>query len=107
METDSPYPIQTSRSFSRYEPQTPPVSALSKSSAEVEEKAPVSLTPLETKSPEQEQEKSHSDIFESREDAEPEYEVDASSGSFPDGFDALPIEIQSLMERYVRDRAVV
>lgn len=98
---ERPPPPQTSRSFSRYEPSLPTISTSADNGAKPSVKTYASGSPIKSLSPERISEKSHSDIFESLEDEHPSKEAEEeATGSFPEGFDELPIEIQSLMERY-------
>ncbi|KAB8338977.1 hypothetical protein FH972_021916 [Carpinus fangiana] len=41
------------------------------------------------------------DIFETGDSNEPELEVDSTADAYPNGFEELPVEIQSLMERFL------
>lgn len=98
---ERPQAPQTSRSFSRYEPSLPSISTSLDSGARSITKTDAQSSPIRASSPEIIGEKSHSDIFESHDDETPSKGVEEEAmGSFPDGFDELPIEIQSLMERY-------
>lgn len=101
-----PSPVNTvniSRSFSRYEPtSSPPTSSPQSLYPPVpDSKADGRKSPTQVQNPDTGPVRSHSDIFETQDDDDesPTNEEDETEESFPEGFDELPIEIQSLMER--------
>ena len=90
-----PRPLQNSRSFTLPQESPLPIPP---------EKNAFPHSPLTVESPEPVDDKSHSDIFESHEDESPEksYESVHPQPETLDGADDLPIEIQSLTERYIQ-----
>lgn len=101
-----PIPVNTTnhgKSFARYEPSSPTSApspqSITGSGTSIKGAAPQS--PETAPAPSVPPERTHSDIFETQDgdDESPDVEDEATEESFPDGFDELPIEIQSLMER--------
>ena len=102
LRTERPQHPQSSRSFSRYEPSAPSTLVPPIETIKLDNEKAKPHSPVKTLSPESIEEKSHNDIFDTHDDDQPGKEAEAeATGSFPEGFDDLPIEIQSLMERCV------
>ncbi|KAI9669646.1 MAG: hypothetical protein M1831_007342 [Alyxoria varia] len=95
---------KSSKSFSRYEP--PSATPLARAQTEPVSTLSGTPSPTKTRSPEPILERSHSDIFETQDDEPAQNEDDEPNGQFPEGFAELPIEIQSLMERFLESLAL-
>lgn len=100
-----PNPVNTSKSFVRYEPASPPTS---QSPQAPPGRGPPQLasprSPIDVKQQPSIPERTHSDIFETQDDEDDDttavkHGEEDVEDSFPEGFDELPIEVQSLMER--------
>ena len=97
-------PSKSSKSFSRYE--SPTTATLPRSQTEPVSTVSGTPSPTKTQSPEPMLERSHSDIFETQDDETVQNADDEPNGQFPEGFAELPIEIQSLMERFLESLAL-
>ena len=94
-------PLKTSQPFSRYEPSTATKSPTSVVSILSENNGPLSLSPV-PKAAEPGLERSHSDIFDTHDDSESAPALDEVKDDPPvEGVGDLPVEIQSLMERFL------
>lgn len=100
--TPKPAPLQTSKSFTRFEAplSSPPARSRAKTLHEVSPSAALHSPALSA--PTDSAPKQDHDIFETPSQAGTEgEEEDVSVESFAEGYEDLPIEIQSLMERFV------
>ncbi len=98
--TTRPKPLQISKSFSRSGESNPSPSARSRATTLQEGIVPVLSSPRNAQESDSENAQQGDDVFEHR--AEDETEAVAAveaAGTFPDGYEELPIELQSLMER--------
>lgn len=98
--TTRPKPLQTSKSFSRSgEPHSSP-SARSRATTLQEGIAPILSSPRNAQESASENVQQGDDIFEHRaEDGTEPVAAVETAGTYPEGYDELPIEIQSVMER--------
>lgn len=99
--TARPHPLNTTQSFSRYEPSGAKTSPVKPPSILSDKSNPLSQSPL-PKTPDAQPERSHSDIFDTQDESEGVPAIDGTrDDSLAEGLEVLPIEIQSLMERFL------
>lgn len=96
-------PLHTSQSFSRYDPSVAKKSPPHPVSILAENSNPLSQSPLSSsKSPEARIATSHGDIFDTHDDNESASAPDGTKDEVhAEGMEELPVEIQSLMERFL------
>lgn len=98
-----PHPLHVSRSFTRIEPTSPSSVVRSRASTISNDSTTQLRPPVKSAASENAKPRSRPNMFETsmNSDDDNQDSSDEEPGSLPENFDALPIELASLTDRYV------